>query len=205
MKHVGDALVSAIQGGHLYDSAPDVPLSERVGRQCGIVDHLAEPLRRRGEALGLTDEETGRLVQAGYVHVDRLHTATESPIERDIATALIFGSYAGFHVLSAVSHLPKQDKRFPKDPVVVVPQFAVLKYRLDFAVIGRVGEQFKLVAVECDGKEFHKDRRRDWDRDFYLRSLGFSIVRASGKDIMRSPFTVAEQASRILSDWLASR
>jgi len=56
------------------------------------------------------------------------------------------------------------------------PQYPVNKYFLDF------GNPVIKVGIECDGKEFHKDKEKDLKRDAYLHELGWSIYRISGSD-----------------------
>lgn len=61
------------------------------------------------------------------------------------------------------------------------PQYPVANYFLDF------GNPFLKVGVECDGRDFHMDKKKDNDRDYKLRKLGWKIYRISGSDIWRVP------------------
>lgn len=56
------------------------------------------------------------------------------------------------------------------------PQFPIDKYWVDFA-----NPYFKLI-IECDGKEFHKDKEKDHQRDMFLKSVGWKVFRISGAD-----------------------
>lgn len=60
--------------------------------------------------------------------------------------------------------------------VVMYPQYPVGKFFVDFA------NPVAKVAIECDGKEFHKDKAKDAARDEELLSMGWTVYRISGKD-----------------------
>lgn len=61
------------------------------------------------------------------------------------------------------------------------PQYPVFNYFIDFA------NPAMLVAVECDGKEFHKDKEKDKRRDTELVEKGWTVYRISGKECFRAP------------------
>lgn len=61
------------------------------------------------------------------------------------------------------------------------PQYPVQNYFLDF------GNPFTKIAIECDGKEFHKDKQRDKIRDKNLYKDGWIVYRISGSDCFRTP------------------
>lgn len=56
------------------------------------------------------------------------------------------------------------------------PQYPVLNYFVDF------GNPFKKVAIECDGKNFHLDKEKDFIRDYELFRDGWTIYRVTGAD-----------------------
>lgn len=60
--------------------------------------------------------------------------------------------------------------------VVMYPQYPVGKVFVDFA------NPVAKVAIECDGKEFHQDVRKDIERDRLLESLGWRVYRITGAD-----------------------
>jgi len=59
------------------------------------------------------------------------------------------------------------------------PQYPVGKYFLDF------GNPIVKVGIECDGKEFHTDKEKDFKRDTELQELGWTIYRITGADCFR--------------------
>jgi len=61
------------------------------------------------------------------------------------------------------------------------PQFPAMGYFLDFA------DPIKKIAIEADGKRWHKDKEKDARRDFVLESAGWEIYRIQGKDTFFDP------------------
>lgn len=61
------------------------------------------------------------------------------------------------------------------------PQYPVSNYFLDF------GNPYLKIGVECDGAEFHLDKKKDNDRDYELKLLGWKIYRISGSDCWKRP------------------
>ena len=60
----------------------------------------------------------------------------------------------------------------------------------------------RLVVVETDGVDFHHTaakRRRDDEKDAYLRSLGFTVVRLRWADVVERPDRTAARVSNALS------
>ena len=73
------------------------------------------------------------------------------------------------------------EKRFLEDcktvGYYVIPQYKIGKFRADFY------DPNKNLVIECDGKEFHKDKLADIKRDDFLFSKGFKIIRLDGSII----------------------
>lgn len=59
------------------------------------------------------------------------------------------------------------------------PQYPVKNYFVDF------GNPYVKIAIECDGKEFHKDKEKDRLRDENLFKEGWIVYRISGADCFR--------------------
>lgn len=100
-------------------------------------------------------------------------------------------------------HEVQSGEGWPEKPVVVVPQFVIAKYRLDFLVAIKHGEKQDWFAVECDGADFHSNkqaRQRDTGRDDYLRALGIRTVRYSGSWIIRNSWKVADEIAAIVRE-----
>lgn len=108
----------------------------------------------------------------------RYSSACESPIER-IALAALLASSACI-VVDAEAKVPNPE---PWE-IVVVPQAKVPPYRLDFAVIGNGPRIF---ALECDGRDFHKNHDADNRRSISLAEKGVQVFRISGSALYRDP------------------
>lgn len=69
-------------------------------------------------------------------------------------------------------------------------QFKVGKYRIDLAF------PEYLLAIECDGKEWHsssRQRNRDAEKDKFLGENGWRIIRITGSDIYRSADDIVKE------------
>lgn len=60
------------------------------------------------------------------------------------------------------------------------PQFPVGKYFIDFA------DPIKKIAIEVDGKEWHKDKLKDKLRDSNLNKMGWQVIRIQGRDTFKT-------------------
>jgi len=59
------------------------------------------------------------------------------------------------------------------------PQYPVGRYFTDF------GHPAAKIALECDGKEWHKDKEKDFNRDVEFKNMGWIVYRISGADCNR--------------------
>jgi very-short-patch-repair endonuclease len=57
---------------------------------------------------------------------------------------------------------------------IIYPQYPVLRYFVDFA------NPVAKIAIECDGKDYHKDRDKDQARDAELEAIGWRVYRFAG-------------------------
>lgn len=60
--------------------------------------------------------------------------------------------------------------------VVMYPQFPIGRVFVDFA------NPVAKVAIECDGKQFHQDVRKDIERDRLLEAQGWRVYRITGAE-----------------------
>lgn len=63
-----------------------------------------------------------------------------------------------------------------QENIVMYPQYPVGRFFVDF------GNPVAKVAVECDGREYHKDKEKDADRDRELNDMGWTVYRITGSD-----------------------
>jgi very-short-patch-repair endonuclease len=106
----------------------------------------------------------------------------ESPIEREMHLALAHAAVAAGM----------------DDGLYIYPQCHVGKYRVDFLVQCRRGDEaLAEVVVECDGHDFHERTKaqasRDKKRDRDLQADGITVLRFTGADIWRDPFSCADE------------
>jgi len=70
-----------------------------------------------------------------------------------------------------------------------VLQFEIGRYRIDLAL------PEKMIAIECDGKEWHsseEQKARDAEKDRFLRANGWQVVRFTGSEIYRNADRIAK-------------
>jgi hypothetical protein len=126
----------------------------------------------------------------------------ESPIEEMMLVALgfmVIQGHEGFPVIHDLS----SGEPWPNKNIVIVPQFAFARYRLDFLVT--VGKRW--LAVECDGADYHAlpaQRIRDRNRDDYLRDLGIPTIRYSGAWLKRNGAKIADEVAAVIREWRAA-
>jgi len=93
----------------------------------------------------------------------------------------------------------------------VIPQLEIEtedgKFRVDFAIdAGGVSWAPKRVriAVECDGHEFHEKTKeqaqRDKARDRAIQRAGWVVLRYTGSEIFRSPWSVMDDIRRTIHE-----
>lgn len=120
----------------------------------------------------------------------------ESPIEQVMLVALSHMVVPETDCFPPAVHNARSKDPWPVRPVVVCPQFAVARYRLDFLVaLNR-----RWIAVECDGAAHHATipgRLRDEARDGYLEAMGIATLRYTGSWIIRNSFRVADEIAAL--------
>ena len=128
-------------------------------------------------------------------------TPLESPIEWKFAAAV------RDHLGKSVLVLPPGDfKEFlvrvpdalEEANVVGAPQVSILDdYRTDFLFLTEVFGGFCMLAVECDGHDFHEKTKwqaaRDKRRDRRLLRVGIRTMRFAGSEVHRDPTGCAQQ------------
>lgn len=86
----------------------------------------------------------------------------------------------------------------------VVPQLEIEPYRVDFLVWNEVHKQATTDwVIECDGHEFHErtkaERQYEKKRDRFLTTRGYKILRFTGSEIFKDPYSVAVEIIRAVS------
>lgn len=197
MTIIADALGSAFE--------ENAALKDVTGKFRTAQSFASYEMMSRWAQEGVSNDAIITMLDRAATAAIRLAMACDSPIEREMCAPLLMANYQGYATCPPAVHLPKEEERLPKGDVIIIPQMAILKYRLDFGIIGLHEDQSVIVGLECDGAEFHTDKQKDWKKTKYLESAGIRLVRVTGADIKADPVAVARKVAVILSDWKATR
>src|SRR5688500_15331549 len=155
-KPAAEKLTFQSLGDAFLKSAGARGIERSAGGEQLIRDISVKQALERAKGLGLTNEDAKVRVAKASEHIKKSLMACESPIERRLLPALVFADYgAQFLTFPAELHIAKEDRDAPDGDLVVIPQFAFIRYRLDFAIVARAAETTAIFAVECDGEAFH--------------------------------------------------
>ncbi len=202
--HAGDAIKRALRDvvNGLKEQSRD--LRSEYGNQILQIRLASEKFQALSRSRGMSAEMIGTGCDFAISEISKGNELCESPIERLILPWLVMQDY-GVHLQPwpAAVHIPKQELVLPKGGVVIVPQFAFARFRVDFAVVGRHRQHSKIVAIECDGESYH-DAERDRLRDEYLASWNIKTIRSRGASISRDPSALARQAAAEIIEWADS-
>jgi len=145
------------------------------------------------------DLEQAKLVEDGLISTyHQAQALCESPIERDMLAALMTANWDQC-AIPVVPVIAASSTSIPDHPIVIVPQFQFGRYRLDFAILCRGMKPASIIALECDGAEFH-DTEQDRTRDAYLRAFGVHVFRATGSAIHRAPEEISNLIVNLAQD-----
>lgn len=144
---------------------------------------------------------------------DEARALCESPIEElFLVAAWSRGCWAGklewdadMSVVGLISAASGRSRtRYGHCRAFFKPQVQVGAYRVDFLFASNPFANFHplLIAVECDGHEFHEktkeQARRDKARDRELLTIGVTVVRFTGSEIWADAGKCAEQVLDLL-------
>ncbi len=133
---------------------------------------------------------------------DEIKQRCESPIEELLMAGLYNYSQTGDPAITFMPYgieLPTEAAF--DETVFVFQQIPVGPYRVDIAILD-ASMPFDLASprimiVECDGHDFHEktkeQARRDKQRDRFLQSKGFKVLRFTGSEIWADPDEVADE------------
>lgn len=155
-----------------------------------------------GNGMGMSRLMIEQCIERAADDIAAASEVCESPLERAMLPWLVFADY-GLQRPARI-HMPKTDAGCQPGEVVIVPQFAFMKYRLDFAVAvwGKWGCRF--FAMECDGTAYH-DADKDAERDRYLSSWNISTFRSHGQQLNRNPEQAASEFAYCIKAWVGER
>jgi very-short-patch-repair endonuclease len=119
----------------------------------------------------------------------RFVNVCESPIEC-IALAALLNLFPTAAVVKVKEELKGQEDW----DFAIVPQMQFRGYRLDFGVLNRAHKT--AFDLECDGRDFHRDKRRDGTRDVALWTHGVIAFHVSGSALCRNAHAALEPFAR---------
>ena len=145
-----------------------------------------------------------------YSYLERSIKLCESPIEQRLLIALRDDDCPPFgqpvigitleSILAGAHHFPHENQW------VVLPQAQIGRYRVDFLILVKDDENphRAILAVECDGHDFHErtkeQAQRDKSRDRYLLSMKIPTMRFTGSEIYQDAEKCASQISQFVED-----
>lgn len=205
MQSVGGALRRALHANSV-EMGGDNSLKSHPGKALTVLQLGMEKLRGRANTMGIPSESWSSIEDKAYNEYMKGEPLCESPIERSMLAALITGAWSGFGTIPPRVHNGMdKEEMLPKGDVLIVPQMAFLRYRLDFAVVLEVSGRQQIVAVECDGADFHNDYKREKLRVDYLKSWGIPVFKFKGSEIHAEPIAAAHKAILSICMWRDSQ
>lgn len=165
------------------------------------------PEKAKQMVLAAAEEEAARFIE-GF---GPIRDKCESPIEEILMAAL----YVASSVIEVPLHFMMGDTPSPPafdTTAFIYQQVSVGRYRVDILIVDQTlpfdrGPP-RMMVIECDGHDFHertKDQaRRDKQRDRFLQSKGFKVLRFTGSEIWADPDKCADEIINELrcnDDW----
>lgn len=183
-----------------------VELKDRVGKGKTTLDFGMPRLRDQAYAMGMNNEGVAYVERRVHEQYAKALQMTESPIERAMIAALLTGRWAGCETIPPIVHDARRDSTelLQLGDVIIVPQMAFLKFRLDFGILVEKNGRRQIVDVEVDGAAFHQDAAKDRFRSAYLNSWDIPTFRFKGSAIHEDAIAAADEVIAAICMWKAS-
>lgn len=203
MHTLGGALQRGLKQEIADEEGRTIPLKEHPGKGLTVLQLGMDVLTRRARTMELRQDVTDAVCQEAYDQYFKGEALCESPIERNMLAALLTAQWSGFETIPPRVHAAlDKEEMLPDGDIVIVPQMAFLRYRLDFGLAIRVpGRPIQIVAVECDGADFHTEYRREVARINYLKTWGVPVFKFTGKEIHADAIDAARKVAFGVSQW----
>jgi len=102
------------------------------------------------------------------------------------------------YICAQNGHITKIEKvikeELEKRNIAFVFQYPLNGFFLDFAIIR---DNLK-IDIECDGEYFHKNKEKDYIRDYKIKNMGWKVLRLKEKDIINSSESCIDKIEGIL-------
>jgi len=199
---LGGALQRAFHNTSVEDGMADAGVKAHPGKAVTVLDLGLKTLRVRANTMNLSDDRWESVRAKAFEEYLKGETLCESPIERSMLAALITGQWSGFGTIPPRVHSAlDKEEMFPKGDVVIVPQMAFLRYRMDFGVIIEAKGHPQIVCVECDGHQFHQDFRKEALRVNYFKSWGIPVFKFTGSELHEDAIASAHRMILAICQW----
>lgn len=175
MSQVGDVLTAVIN--------PLRDLREIRGRANTVFHMGLTHLRARASRLGLSAEAIDGVEERALTAVKKGLPLCESPIECMALAALVTLDWPQFLTIPPIVHNARADATLQEGDLLIVPQMAMLRHRLDFGVVANINGYRRVIGIECDGEAYHQDAERERARDRYMRSWDIPVFHLTGSEI----------------------
>lgn len=174
-----------------------------VGTDAGEIERILSRVDQRLDDLRTELEEA----------LWELHGYCESPIERIMATRLLFAN-CGYSKNGhwnrvwpyGLSAGPTPGPKLEDRDIIIAPQEQIGAFRVDFVLLFQAGEKCARYVIECDGHDFHERTKeqaaRDKKRDRILQSAGYQVFRYTGSEIWRNADDLLSELERSLCDFI---
>lgn len=166
-------------------------------------DYAEEAFARRCKATACDKDYLMAQAKIGRQTIESVRVICDSPIEKLIVPWLVYQDYGlpWPEKPRAALFCPSSEgvKESNEGDIYVCPQADFGAYRLDFLICANIGGRHRLVAVECDGKEFHSTDS-DFVRDSIFKSVDIPTVRLTGSQIHQSPQAAALKVAHVVCD-----
>lgn len=157
---------------------------------------------------GLLDhsQTAGRCDVARAIVPNYVAMSCESPIEEIMALAIWLKALP-YEPIAYCAHVTIEEMKElkPSNLLVVCAQMHVGDYRADFGILTEADGRFEIVAVECDGHEFHEKTKeqaaRDKARDRFFVESGVRVMRFTGAEIWKDACGCAKQVTDHVMGW----
>ena len=183
------------------------PEAGKTFEQVIALGHFDARLQNLGVTNGEVRERIKNQRRKSHELAERI---AESPIERISLNVLLDLPFNGFFTYPIPIHIAKGDEPFPSGDLVIIPQFVMARYRFDFALVAKRNDgAVKVVALECDGAAFHREKMaqivRDEARDAYFANFGIQTFRVTGAALFCNARQALAPLADLLSEWKAGR
>lgn len=207
MRHTSDVVASVLHEVANIGATDREILRTHPGKGFSNLKFGMSRLHGYAQELGVPESGYAEVEQRAQEQFVKGFELCESPIERSMLAALLTGHWAGFNALPPIVHDARKavNEMLPKAEVVIVPQLAFLRYRLDFGIVVVKDRKLQIIDVECDGKAFHTDPIADNDRTAYLNSWNIPVFRATGADLYENAVREADRIIYGITAWKAGQ